>query len=136
MENLLNYCIFASYLVKKILLKIIHLYFLTKEIIKGALMHYIITFNKMEDKTHFWWVKKSHFFYIKSLLKISNLISMKVLLQMCELLLYGEKKYCVNPTLDGGGQILPPPGILCSGALNIDLRGPRFWYNSYFIVTM
>ena len=81
MENLLNHCIFASYLVKKILLKMIHLYFLTKEIIKGALMHYIITFNKMEDKTHFWWVKKSHFFYIKSLLKISNLISMKVLLQ-------------------------------------------------------
>ena len=38
MENLLNHCIFASYLVKKILLKIIHLYFLTKEIIKGALM--------------------------------------------------------------------------------------------------
>ena len=29
-----------------------------------------------------------------------------------------------------------PPGILCSGALNIDLRGPRFWYNSYFVVTM
>ena len=43
----------------------------------------------------------------------------------------------LNPTLDGwGGYIVPPPSILCSGALNIDLRGPRFWYNSYFIVTM
>ena len=36
----------------------------------------------------------------------------------------------------GGGYIVPPPSILCSGALNIYLRGPRFWYNSYFIVTM
>ena len=35
----------------------------------------------------------------------------------------------LNPTLDG-------TIILCSGALNIDLRGPRFWYNSYFLVTM
>ena len=44
----------------------------------------------------------------------------------------------VNLTLlwTGGGYIVPPPSILCSGALNIDLRGPRFWYNSYFIVTM
>ena len=42
----------------------------------------------------------------------------------------------INPTLDGGGHIVPPPSILCSGALIIDLRGPRFWYNSYFIVTM
>ena len=41
-----------------------------------------------------------------------------------------------NPTLDGGGYIVPPPSISCSGALNIDLRGPRFWYNSYFVVTM
>ena len=35
-----------------------------------------------------------------------------------------------------GGAHSAPPSILCSGALNIDLRGPRFWYNSYFIVTM
>ena len=42
----------------------------------------------------------------------------------------------LNPTLDGGGHIVPPPSILCSGALNIGLRGPRFRYNSYFIVTM
>ena len=35
----------------------------------------------------------------------------------------------INPSLTGGGvQILPPPpSILCSGALNIDLRGTRLW---------
>ena len=49
--------------------------------------------------------------------------------QLCTLML-------INLTLDGGGYIVPPPSILCSGALNIDLRGPIFWYNSYFIVTM
>ena len=40
----------------------------------------------------------------------------------------------INPSLTGGGvQILPPPpSILCSGALNIDLRGTRLWQNSYF----
>ena len=48
-----------------------------------------------------------------------------------------KMKVKINPTLDGGGgQILPPPRLLCSGAIIIDLRGPRFWYNSYFIVTM
>ena len=36
----------------------------------------------------------------------------------------------------GGGWIPPPPRFLDSGAFNIDLRGPRFWYNSYFIVTI
>ena len=35
-----------------------------------------------------------------------------------------------------GGWIPPPPRFLDSGAFNIDLRGPRFWYNSYFIVAM
>ena len=41
----------------------------------------------------------------------------------------------INPTLDvGGGQILPrPPSIFCSGALNIDLRGTRLWYNPFYI---
>ena len=43
----------------------------------------------------------------------------------------------VNPTFHrGGGFHLPPPRFLDSGAFHIDLRGPRFWYNSYFIVTM
>ena len=41
-----------------------------------------------------------------------------------------------NPTLDGGWADSAPPSILCSGTLNIDLRGPRFWYNSYLIVTI
>ena len=40
-----------------------------------------ITFKKIKE---FWWVKKSTFFYIKSLLKISNFLFWKVLLQLCE----------------------------------------------------
>ena len=36
----------------------------------------------------------------------------------------------------GGGRIPPPPQFLDSRTFNIDLRGPRFWYNSYFIVTI
>ena len=47
--------------------------------------------------------------------------------------------WSLNPTYNGGGGWFPPPPLprfLDSGAFNIDLRGPRFWYNSYFIVTM
>ena len=35
-----------------------------------------------------------------------------------------------------GADSAPPPQFLDSGTFNIDLRGPRFWYNSYFIVTI
>ena len=42
----------------------------------------------------------------------------------------------LTPTLHGGGRIPPPPQFLDSRTFNIDLRGPRFWYNSYFIVTI
>ena len=41
----------------------------------------------------------------------------------------------INPKFHkgvGGGS----PRFLDSGALNIDLRGPKFWYNSYFVITM
>ena len=41
-----------------------------------------------------------------------------------------------NPTFDGGGQILPPPRISCSGGPNIDPRATKLWHNSYFIVTI
>ena len=44
-------------------------------------------------------------------------------------------KHNINPTYHGGGGFQPSQ-FLDSGAFNIDLRGPRFWYNSYFIVTM
>ena len=42
----------------------------------------------------------------------------------------------LNPTLHRGWQILPPPQVLDYRAFHIILRGPRLWYNSYFIVTM
>ena len=42
----------------------------------------------------------------------------------------------LNPTLDGGWWIPPPPLFLICGASQSDLRGTKFWYNSYFIVTM
>ena len=41
-----------------------------------------------------------------------------------------------NLTLYGGGYIVSPPRISCSGGPNIEPRGTKFWYNSYFIVTM
>ena len=41
-----------------------------------------------------------------------------------------------NPTFDGGGHIVPTPMISGCSSLNIDLEGSKFWYNSYFIVTM
>ena len=41
-----------------------------------------------------------------------------------------------NPTFDGGGHIVPTPMISGCSSLNIDLEGAKFWYNSYFIVTM
>ena len=41
-----------------------------------------------------------------------------------------------NPTLHGGGHIVPPPRILVPGAFQSDLRGSKFWYNSYLILTM
>ena len=34
------------------------------------------------------------------------------------------------------GGVCSLPGILCSGALNIDLRGIRLWYNFNFVKTM
>lgn len=42
----------------------------------------------------------------------------------------------VNPTFDGGGHIVPTPMILGCSSLNNDLEGAKFWYNSYFVVTM
>ena len=51
-------------------------------------------------------------------------------------LCWNYKIHAVNPTLHGGGRIPPPPQFLDSRTFNIDLRGPRFWYNSYFIVTI
>ena len=36
--------------------------------------------------------------------------------------------------IEGGAFHYPPLGD--SGAFHIDLRGPRFWNNTYFIVTM
>ena len=36
----------------------------------------------------------------------------------------------------GGGWIPPPPKVLVCGASQSDLRGTKFWYNSYFILTM
>ena len=45
----------------------------------------------------------------------------------------------LNPTLnggEGGGADSAPPSNICSGVLNIDLRGTRLWYNSNFILTM
>ena len=43
---------------------------------------------------------------------------------------------CFNPTLDGGGSIQPTPRISGCNDPNIDLGGTKFWYNSYFILTM
>ena len=45
-------------------------------------------------------------------------------------------EFFFNPTLHGGGHIVPPPRILVLGALHSDLRGSKFWYNSYLILTM
>ena len=41
-----------------------------------------------------------------------------------------------NTTLDGEGHIVPTLAFYALANLisNIDLRGPRFWYNSCFIV--
>ena len=36
----------------------------------------------------------------------------------------------------GGGRFPPPPQVLGSGCLYIDLRGSKVWHNSYFIMTM
>ena len=36
----------------------------------------------------------------------------------------------------GGGHNDPPLSHLCCGAFQSDPRGSKFWYNSYFIVTM
>ena len=36
----------------------------------------------------------------------------------------------------GGGYNVPPPRILVCGASQSDPRGTKFWYNSYFILTM
>ena len=43
----------------------------------------------------------------------------------------------LNPTFSrGGGHYDPPPSRLGSGASYIDPRDSKFWYNSYFILTM
>ena len=36
----------------------------------------------------------------------------------------------------GGGTLCPLPQILVPGAFQSDLRGSKFWYNSYLILTM
>ena len=41
-----------------------------------------------------------------------------------------------NSELSRGGGRFCPPSILCSGALNIYLRGQILWYNSFFIMTI
>ena len=46
-----------------------------------------------------------------------------------------NKIVILNPIYHGGVDSTPP-WFLDSGAFHIDPRGPRFWYNSYFIVTM
>ena len=39
-----------------------------------------------------------------------------------------------NLTLSGGGLWVNPPKVLVSGALQSDLRYPKFWHNSYMIL--
>ena len=42
----------------------------------------------------------------------------------------------VNPTCSGGGHIVPALQKTCSCSSLFGLRDPKFWYNSYIIVTL
>ena len=41
-----------------------------------------------------------------------------------------------NPTCSGGGHIVPALQKTCSCSSLFGLRDPKFWYNSYIIVTL
>ena len=42
----------------------------------------------------------------------------------------------LNPTCSGGGHIVPALQKTCSCSSLFGLRDPKFWYNSYIIVTL
>ena len=123
-------------LIPKTLLSVWWLKFIKTSILSTvAVLSSIKTFNKlllvskelidydMQTLAFVWWSFYFSYCWMRVVLSISEIWKTK-------------KKNLLNPTLDGGGHIVPPPSILCSGALNLDLKSPRFWYNSYFIVTM